>query len=1611
MQGDIRAAPVFMLQFELQSDANSSDPSATQYQVAWYFNGVAQTTKTFTVSSYSAGAIYLFSVQVGSAVAATGVYGWSATITITRSGAGNVVLTPSGYIPVVVEDASVYGAGWGISSIDQLYPITASGTVPAGLLWVTGSGNYRFFTGTGPYTNAEDFGTLVQSGSNYVYTDPQQDVETFNSSGFEISYDPPSGLDTSYTISGGKVTGVTAYDGGSTTINYDAHGILSSFSEPGSRTFTVSQTDTNVGGTWEGVLNSITDVDSTTRSFGYSGHQMTSDSWSPLYTSFTFSGTTGLLTGLTLGSGSTTIPYTIVSAASAGFASTSGTLTPLAGLPIPVPISATIEDGNSHTSTFYLDQRGRLLEYKDALSNVSISQLNSAGDTILSVDPLGRVSTMAYDSYGDVTETVAADGSFTINTYNSTFHELADSTNSLGETTVNTYNGTTGLIASSADPLGNTTTYVWSGGLLQSTEDPLGRITLARYDADDRRIAQIDSGGNWSLIAYNSYGFVDSTTNALGWTTLTTTNARGLATSTADPNGDVTFTAFYADGSGHTVTNAQGFTSTTTIDVRGLTTSQTDNLGNATTSGFDSAGNETSRTDPDGNTTDQAFDADNRQISTTDAQGNETQTQYDGDGNVTETIDAAGNVTDYYVNLQNQLVLTVDPLGYNQFTVFNPTSEALAAINQIGAATRTLYNADEQPVMTIDALGNTNETEYDADGETIQTTDGRGYSTEYLYTATGAQAAVIDANGDVTRTVTNALGEAVQTIDGNGHSSYFGFDFAGRENSTTDADSDTSEIVFSVTGATLESIDANGNVTVNTLDGDGRAVSSKDPDGNVTQQTFDPAGLVISSTDGNGKVTTYGYNKDGQQTSSLDPNGDASTAMYNDLGEEVASYDGSGNGTYSGLNADGEATGSAAQTGASTVQVFYATGQMSRLTDPDGNTTIFLADADGNSVGQIDPLGHMSFVSFNQDNQQTLTVDADGRSIEYTYDPAGRETAEVWLNAAGVQQNSVSFAYDDANNMTSAANNYGSYGFTLDSANRITAETTPFSLTVGLSYDGNGNVTSMTFAGATETSVYNGDNLLTSRRLSGGPSSAQLRFDITHTADNQIATISRYADTGGSTFLGETQETYDSAGNLTEIKHTNSSSTVLEDFQYTWTVANVLNSETDTISGTPTTTNYGYDTSTQLTSAGAASYSYDPNGNRTMSGYGVGPANQITTDGTWDYKFDPAGNLEKDGISNGLTWKLQYDNKNQLMVAAEYSGGSLQYQISYYYDPFGNLVEQDETQSGTTTATKFLNDQNGNAIADLNSSNTVEYMRVFLNLPDSVIARIYSDGTEYWYLADHLGSVRGLMGSSGSLADAITTSAFGSITTESAPSLGDRYKFADGAFNSVTGFSQFGPREYSAAIGRWTSTDPLGFAAHDSNLYRYVQNQPTTLIDPSGKQPNPQNMSRAEWLRAMRQLMARLEQAMQAERDPAVRSQLGRMIRELDNLITREIEGGNPALIVDNSPNIIIASIFVPWLMAARAGAGVGSGTFDPFVGTGGNAGFGRLIGWGTGAQQAAARAATITLQEIQAAGITRQVALFWLNFYRMAAASGRGGATAAARIALMERILQLLGG
>src|SRR5205823_1849917 len=61
-----------------------------------------------------------------------------------------------------------------------------------------------------------------------------------------------------------------------------------------------------------------------------------------------------------------------------------------------------------------------------------------------------------------------------------------------------------------------------------------------------------------------------------------------------------------------------------------------------------------------------------------------------------------------------------------------------------------------------------------------------------------------------------------------------------------------------------------------------------------------------------------------------------------------------------------------------------------------------------------------------------------------------------------------------------------------------------------------------------------------------------------------------------------------------------------------------------------------------------------------------------------------------------------------------------------------------------------------------------------------------------------------------------------------------RSAYAGYEFDSETGLDDVRARFYDSKTGRWLTPDPLGFDAGDSNLTRYVRNQPTNYTDPSG---------------------------------------------------------------------------------------------------------------------------------------------------------------------------------
>jgi RHS repeat-associated protein len=183
----------------------------------------------------------------------------------------------------------------------------------------------------------------------------------------------------------------------------------------------------------------------------------------------------------------------------------------------------------------------------------------------------------------------------------------------------------------------------------------------------------------------------------------------------------------------------------------------------------------------------------------------------------------------------------------------------------------------------------------------------------------------------------------------------------------------------------------------------------------------------------------------------------------------------------------------------------------------------------------------------------------------------------------------------------------------------------------------------------------------------------------------------------------------------------------------------------------------------------------------------------------------------------------------------------------YKYDAFGNRVEKDVIVSGVTTTQRYaydgwnpdtpagLGNVKWEVFADLDGSNNLQTRYLRGDHVDQLFARIASSGTAAWLLTDHLGSVVGVTDNSGVLQDAIQYDGYGNITSESAASWGGRYKFTGRELDIETGLQYNRARYYDASTGRWTSQDPLGFAAGDSNLYRYVNNVPTKIMDPSGK--------------------------------------------------------------------------------------------------------------------------------------------------------------------------------
>ena len=107
-------------------------------------------------------------------------------------------------------------------------------------------------------------------------------------------------------------------------------------------------------------------------------------------------------------------------------------------------------------------------------------------------------------------------------------------------------------------------------------------------------------------------------------------------------------------------------------------------------------------------------------------------------------------------------------------------------------------------------------------------------------------------------------------------------------------------------------------------------------------------------------------------------------------------------------------------------------------------------------------------------------------------------------------------------------------------------------------------------------------------------------------------------------------------------------------------------------------------------------------------------------------------------------------------------------------------------------------------------------------------------GATSFYNADGLGSVTSLTSSSGAPAETYTYDSFGKLSA-SAGSVVNPFQYTARESDPETGLYYDRARYYDPAAGRFISEDPLTSAVR-LNRYKYVNNSPNILTDPTGLQ-------------------------------------------------------------------------------------------------------------------------------------------------------------------------------
>lgn len=630
-------------------------------------------------------------------------------------------------------------------------------------------------------------------------------------------------------------------------------------------------------------------------------------------------------------------------------------------------------------------------------------------------------------------------------------------------------------------------------------------------------------------------------------------------------------------------------------------------------------------------------------------------------------------------------------------------------------------------------------------------------------------------------------------------------------------------------------IDRQGRITSNQYDAIRELIQTTDPLGRTTKYTWCTCGGLSTLTDANGNVTTW----------NLDTLGRVTGKVYADSSQITYTYESSTSRLHQMTDALGSTSTYAYNLDNTLAGTTYvpasgvsATPNVSFGYDPVYNRVTYMADGTGTTTYSYAPITGTVTTGAGRLSSVSVPIASSTGTITYSYDQLGRVTGRS-IDGATTNANNVSTTFDALGRVTGVTNATGSFTYSyVDTTGRLAEVIYP-----------NGQKTDYTYFDNTGDQRLKEINNYVYGLLSNTPLSD---FQYTYNAVGTIASWQQQTDantptqyalgydaadqltsavqsvTGTSTVVSSNGYNYDPAGNrlaettLTgtmggQFNHLNqltAYSSSLTSQTVTGTLAVAASVTVNAVPATMTTsTNF---TATVPLPSGTNVLSVvaqDTGGNVTTKRFSTvtsGPAPTALA-------YDANGNTTTDENGNSYSW----DALNRLKKITYPSGAKSE----FCYDGLSrrtSIIEKDA--SGTVTSTKNYLWIGSEIAEERDASNTVT-KRFF---PQGE----QQSGTNYYYTTDHLGSVREMLNSSGSIVARYAYDDYGNTTLVAGSDLAS-FGYAGMQKDPVSGLYMTLYRIYDAIVGLWRSRDPIGENG-GVNLYSYVGNSPTNAYDPLG---------------------------------------------------------------------------------------------------------------------------------------------------------------------------------